>query len=186
MKKAILKTIILTLILFTVISCNDPVFYAVSQNRPILPPLIDGAAKKFVLFPDSNNVLNMFTASGRILWGYSTNNRPSYWLQFGTFSFIRDITATANYLYICHDSGGQGVLSRTNFKNAVEEHIFTSADVQAIFGAGDHLLISVREYNNYGIYFMPDSGSAQLLNNASDVSFGIIKGVAASPSGTGY
>jgi len=63
MKSFVKKILTLFSIVFLFSTCNDPVFFIVHEETPLLKPLIEGSPTNFVVFGDA-----MYVASGRFLF----------------------------------------------------------------------------------------------------------------------
>lgn len=97
MKKKLLIIFILVLTALSFVTCNDPVFYLISQEIPRVTPLVRGSPTDFVVFND-----NMYIASGRNLHYYKFNDPDSIrnnWNRISLNDNIIAIAATDKYLY---------------------------------------------------------------------------------------
>ncbi|MCL2210707.1 MAG: hypothetical protein FWB95_02160 [Treponema sp.] len=189
MKKTFLIIIIFTLIILNIGSCKDPIFFNISEEIEPNDPKISGSPTKFAV---SGNFL--WVASGKSLWRYSKTvdtgwcvcardkkgNLPSctcgrrYDMQF----WIRDITATETYLYLCmEDSNGKGVIRRMNYSSSpaqYEDIIIPSenADAQSIFALDKILFFSAMfvkdEKISYSYYFAEEPDSMSTLISVSE------------------
>jgi len=156
MKKNIV--LIMTLAVFTLASCNDPVFYTISQETPLQKPRIDGSPSKFVEFDGA-----MYVATGKSLYYYKDNK----WDRVVFQDWIRDIAATAEYFYVCIENSAAMLLrtnkidSNTNWDSIQSDNL----NVQKIFGVDNVLYISsitgtsTGNFPNYSIHNLLDSST---------------------------
>jgi hypothetical protein len=72
-------------------SCNDPVFYIISQEQPIATPYINGSPTNFVEYKN-----HLYVASGSIIYIYNGTR----WSQFSRpGGRVVQLAATTNWLY---------------------------------------------------------------------------------------
>jgi len=134
------------LLIFTAVSCNEPVFYNASIQIPLRPPLIDGSPSKLVKFDVDNS---MYAASGKVLYWFNDGD----WNHKNFPSWIRDIAATEKYLYVCMDKTLQ------RFDGSDWESIETGLNMQKIFGAKNYLYISSGA-SSFAINYISDADNA--------------------------
>jgi len=152
------KFLFLLLISIFFVSCNDPIFFTVSRELPPLKPIIGGSPSKMVLYSG-----NMYVASGKILYSYNGG-----WSNVRTFSWIRDIAATSNALYVCHEAGKNGVI--TNIFSG--EQLAAPGNVNSIFGTpnGPELYLSTSNNNGkFNIYEYNGSSFSLVISDVSDL-----------------
>jgi len=144
MKKTLKKIIILFSIIYLNISCNDPIFYIVYEETPLLKPYIQGSPTNFVVF-DSK----LYVGSGKKIFVYSKDaSNKSSWSEFDSpGGYIGCLTATSDSLYVQHD----GRITRYNSGN---KSAVSLSNVQSIYAAGNNLFAGVREGGNNGNDFV--------------------------------
>jgi hypothetical protein len=147
MKKIFLCFILITAIVFSLSTCNDPIFYYISTEDAPVPPLISGSPVGLVEL-DSK----FYVASGRSLFWYQGIQNGAYtgiWLGFFNFfpGMVYSVAATSTDLYVLHDgAGGNRVISKFN-----NETIFLGTSsypgykIWTLYAAGDELFIGVEE-----------------------------------------
>jgi hypothetical protein len=161
MKLKLIKLFIFAFIVLSLVACNDPVFYLVSQEVPLRKPKIGGSPSRFVEFNGK-----MYVATGRELFAYENDK----WHSRQFHSRIRDIAATDSFLYVCLDDANNmirrtsiGIIDELNNLNWQE--ISTSElNIQKIFGAGDNLLISAGS-SSFTVHYISGSSTAILPVN---------------------
>ena len=109
MKKRFLKTILLLAAFCALVSCNEPVFYAISQEVKPGSPLIVGAPTNFVYFNGA-----MYVASGKRLFMYGKVDGDVEWSRHPQpGGRIMCLAAAENFLYaLCYESGTRSELKR--------------------------------------------------------------------------
>jgi hypothetical protein len=164
MRKLFLAAICLCTALFVFQACNDPVFYAISQEVKPIEPRIKGSPTNFVFF---NNT--MFVASGkRLHWYKNTDDEPFGWDSENIIvpqpgGRITYLAATGNYLYaLCYDdsdSPSSAVIRRYNGSDSWEELSSTGnyGSLQSIYAAGGVLFIWAEESNNFVILYFDET-----------------------------
>jgi hypothetical protein len=180
MKKAFIITLITALVILLISSCNDPVFFHVSQDHPALEPMIPGSPTKFIEF---NNAV--YVASGNHLWNYTgtwsekievknpNSGEELFW--------IVDIAATASHLYIVvinHESKGELWRAPLGLVSWERVEGTTNLNVQSIFTANNVLFIGARvEENsittNNVYYFKDEPISSAIITNAPQILNGV-------------
>jgi len=182
MKKLILQLIFASFI-FTIVSCNDPIFFFVSEEEPPIKPRIEGRSTNFVekeyIFDNLEVIMDgvptilpptpvtvMFVAAGTTLHMYynyeyidteSNTIKRSVWGSEGLGSRVRFLAVTNKYLYACVEgSGSHGILKRKDYSAAEPQEwvdIIDVGNIQRIFGVGEHLYISTRSGSKSVINF---------------------------------
>jgi hypothetical protein len=161
MKKTLRYFFLFILVLITIVSCNDAVFYMVSQDEKMADPLISGSPTNFVVFKDY-----MYVASGSQLYRYK------YGIWDGDLTppggRIMQLAATNNFLYalcIVNDSTSVGVLKRTkNPASSDPDDAWTRIthtnfnNLQTIFEANGQLFICSRDGQSFSIFNLNDAG----------------------------
>jgi len=151
MKKTLIKLIILFSIVFVFVSCNDPIFFIVHQEIPILKPFIDGSPTNFVILNKT-----MYVASGKQIYSYS----GSSWSKWSKLDGrVVDLAVTSNSLYAIYlnsqDSGDGTIRNCTSGSN------LSLSNVQSIHAAGDVLFACTRNNDNkYSIHFRKEGASS--------------------------
>jgi hypothetical protein len=178
MRKQILKKILFTLIIFTLGSCNDPIFKTISQEVKQLEPHIKGSPTNFVVF---NN--KMYVASGTTLYRYdgTKSGKPGEgnWYDIlnvgnnGNIWQLAQINDTTMYA-LC-GRPGNNVIKRSNNGSAwVDISVPAEISVQRIYAANNELFIGAAGVNTYAIYrldgndflLLKETGN-RLLNGAA-------------------
>jgi len=149
MKKTLIKLLILFSIVFAFVSCNDPIFFIVHEEIPILKPFIDGSPTNFVTLGD-----NIYVASGKKIFIFRKNaNKWAKWNELD--GRIGGLAATNNSLYAFYlnskDSGGGRIRNCTSGSN------LSLSNVQSIHAAEDVLFACTRNDNNYTISYINDT-----------------------------
>jgi hypothetical protein len=142
------------IILFSIIlySCNDPIFFKVHEESPVLKPLIDGSPTNFVEYDNK-----LYVASGKKIFSYS-NNGWSEWKALD--DFVMCLAAAGSSLYALYLDNDNGKIRRYYNNGNSSENLNLSYNVQSIHASEDILFISVRDSgNSYTIYFRKE-GSA--------------------------
>jgi len=166
MKKTLLRIIILSLVIFYFDSCNEPIFFYVHEETPILKPAIDGSPINFAVLKNE-----MYVASGSKIFIYS-NNKWSEWKTLG--DYVMSLSAAGNSLYALYSDNDSGRIMR--YYNSIGEEVNLSGNVQSIHSSGNILFASVRnDDNNYTVFYR-EEGNADFLPLASASSS--LKGIA--------
>jgi len=146
MKKTFFNILILALVIFSLSTCTDPIFYMVSREVKQLEPKIAGSPSNFV---ELNGA--MYVASGRNIWQYENRS----WNCHGQDRWIAQLAATTTRLYALCDDGS--VIRSTSGTG-------TGISTEAIFAVGNVLF-----YNNgNSISYLDDSdNTGQIVANVS-------------------
>ena len=171
MKKIFLFYLVITCVIFSFSSCNDPIFFAVSQEDPPLSPLIGGSPARLIIINDE-----LFTASGRNLWRLKLNS-PSYeeWKRFRNDSWIWDITEVEGVLYICYESGNNAGISKVDSLDEDENKIISTVvntlnnNVQTLFSADNMLYYSARNSNGSSSIYAGSDPNTPILENVAEL-----------------
>jgi len=155
--KNILKILILFSIVFLIGSCNDPIFYTVFQETPILKPYIDGSPTNFAIFQNA-----VYVASGKKIFVY--NGKWSEWIKLGDrIGALAATNASLYAFYLENDNNGK-------IKNLTSGEILDLPFVKSIYADGDVLFVSVRtgadnsNADSYKVYYIKDgvAGSQEI------------------------
>jgi hypothetical protein len=175
MKKLILYIFLTSAFLF--VTCDDPVFYNISQEEKLLEPKIQGSPTNFA-------VLNgdMYVASGQYLYKYNgtdpAHSDRGLWKEtLNPEGRIFEIAVANNYLYVLFEKSGKGVLRTFNgiswgeLPESAEYNIRSIHSINDILfiGAGekiDSLCILYYDYDGNELRKIRDTGS-NLLNGAA-------------------
>jgi len=190
-------------LIFILSACNDPVFYAISEEVKPKEPLVKGSPSNFAVYNSC-----MYVASGENLFSYNIKNRakPDYWkIETRPGGNIIQIASTGSGLYVLcstdRNIDGKTVIKRYDKDNSSWAQIGGILDnyekIQNIFSAGDKLFIlatAKTTKNNifYDILYIDDSGAPNVLNiinpdarfENGDINSGEITGAAF--NGTSY
>ncbi|MCL2411940.1 MAG: hypothetical protein FWC97_09900 [Treponema sp.] len=155
-------------------SCNDPVFYRISEEIPLVPPLIRGSPSNFALFEDPHGSTNYYTyvATGRNLFRF----RENYWAEMtGNMALPNHITgviqlaATDDYLYaLCFRETSTAIIRElwrydgTNWTQ-ITGTIAPYTEMQTIFSANNRLFIGA---HRNGTVPDPDNHNRPVLYHA--------------------
>jgi len=143
------------LIIFILCTCNDPVFYAISQEIKPIEPRISGVPTNFVIFEG-----RMYVASGNALFSYNYNTGAAdpdkqYWKrETSPGGNILQIASTGGYLpggylyALCatdQSNDGRTIVRRYDKDNStwisMDGILNDYAKIQNIFAAGDVLFV---------------------------------------------
>ena len=150
------------------LSCNDPVFYLISQEVPKIEPLISGAPANFA--KDSGG--NIYTASGSSVFKYKNDswtkeNKPE--------GRIRQLAITDSFIYAVCDSGNNTpVLKRAALSDNLEwSSVSGINNVQTIFAIADTLYIHAQIVTGseikYTIYYLKDGSDFAAFTQQIDL-----------------
>ena len=92
--KTFLYTIIFVPVLLLTLTCSDDIFYTISREVPLIPPLIKGSPTNFI---DYNG--KMYVASERSLWDYDYLNSKK-WNHIKFDDHIVQLAATSYHMYM--------------------------------------------------------------------------------------
>jgi len=170
--KAVCFFIALTIILCT---CNDPVFFAVSEEVKPITPRIKGAPSNFAVYDGS-----MYVASGNNVFSYNINNRvkPDFWkIEARPEGNIIQIASTGANLYaLCatdNNNEGKTVIKCYDKNNSSWTKLGGILDdyvkIQNIYSANDVLFVlatakTTRNNIFYDILYIDNSGEPKVLN----------------------
>jgi len=168
MKTLLIKLLIFFSIVLSLGSCNDPIFYKVHEESPVLKPLIDGSPTNFAILNDE-----MYAASGKKIFVYSkNNNRWTKWKELD--NFVIHLAATGNSLYALYISNNNG-----RIKNCISGvDINLSGNVQSIYTSGKVLFVNVRNDNIYTTYYLEENNPSNLKEITGTNSNFVLNGVA--------
>ena len=147
-------------------ACNDPIFYAISQEVVPVDPRIEGSPTNFAVYKDS-----MYVASGSSIHIYKDKNWHKGDKPGGN---ILQIAATGNYLYaLCSQDQGSGTVSSVKRYNGTGwDELGGDTDsynmVQYIFAANDTVFIGAESSGVYNIFYVDDNvGAKEAVKNLS-------------------
>jgi len=162
MKKNIFLLIIIFSVLACVVSCNDPLFFIVHEETPILKPLIQGSPTNFVTLGTK-----MYVASGKQIWEYNGSSW-NIWKKLNDRIIRLAATNTTLYaLYLRNDNGQDG-----RIKNCINYVDLGLSNVQSIYAANNVLFACVGTTGAYTFYCSND-WSKPITTSSND-----LKGVA--------
>jgi hypothetical protein len=146
------------LVILLISSCNDPIFYLVSQEQPALEPIISGSPTNFVEFKTA-----VYVASGKSLWRYRNNSWNRFNVQPASDGsrWVADIAATVDNLYVVViNPDSKGELWRTTAPDASNPSwnrvVSNIGNVQSIFVANNTLFIceKIGDSNSYNVFYL--------------------------------
>jgi len=159
--KKLIKIIILFSIVFALVSCNDPIFFIVSEENPILKPFIDGSPTNFVEYNGE-----LYAASGKQIYSYN-GNKWSKWKNLnGRVVGLATADSSLYALYLFKD-GGDGRIKNCNSGSDLD-----LKNVQSIHASNDVLFYCVRNVGNdnkidYTIFYMDSSWIFRNIANSN-------------------
>jgi len=146
MKVYLLKLLTLFLVICSFDSCSDPIFHMVTQETPLIKPLIDGSPTNFAIF---NN--EMYVATGKKIFKYS-GNKWSTWKILD--DFVLDLASTSNSLYMLYINDKSGRIRRYDNSGNYTEEVNLSDNVQSIYTLDNILFACVRNNNTtYTVFY---------------------------------
>jgi len=165
-----LKLLFFFLIVFSLVSCNDAIFYMITLESPLLKPLIGGSPTNFVEY---NGKLHV--ASGKKIFSYGKNEQSGKieWSNWKTLRFfIANLATAGDSLYVLYLSNDSGKIMRYYKSGDSSDEVNLSGNVQSIHASGNILFASVRIIgNNYSFYYReegkPDFKEIPLENSNS-------------------
>jgi len=180
---------------FILCTCNDPVFYAISQEVKPIPPRIKGVPTNFAILEE-----RMFVASGQTLHTYNKGEEKPFWLKEtapggNILNIASTYTGAGGYLYaLCatdNNNDGKTVIRRFNKDDSSWTDIGGTENyskIHDIFAAGDILfaLATSPSTTFYNLYFSilyidnsyPDKASELFIAGTEQKDLGEINGAA--------
>ena len=170
MKIYLLKLLTLFLIIYSLGSCRNPIFYTVTQETPLIPPLIDGSPSNFAIL---NN--EMFVASGKTIFNFNENNKNNNgeiiwknWQSLDNFnenekiSYVAGLATTDNSLYALCLINDKGKIRRyykeaDSYKH--EDFNGPKYNFQSIYTSGNVLFACVRNDDRTYTVFYKEEGA---------------------------
>jgi hypothetical protein len=150
MKKLILCVFLTAAVLF--IACNDPIFFAISQEEKKLDPKIPGSPTNFTVFKE-----NLYVASGETLFIYQGTN-PDHkdrgiWLETvpKPGGQIFALAATNNSLYILYEETEKRVLRQSSDGLNWIEVLNLGHNIHSIYSINNQLFIGAGTLGNFYI-----------------------------------
>ena len=175
-KKYIIQSLFCFVFLLILCTCNDPVFYAISQEVKPIKPRIKGTPTNIVEYKSY-----MYVASGYTLYKYNSNTQP-YWSNMGSPSgrrILRLASANNNLYALCatdENITGQTVIYHyndsepANPKWVILSDSYKYTQIQSIYtagtGTGSRLFLYTKldkTTNNYKILYI-DAGTPSIIN----------------------
>jgi hypothetical protein len=150
-KNHLLKKILFVFFILTLDSCNDPIFYTISQEEKQLEPRIKGSPTNFVEFNG-----NVYVGSGTILYKYNDNGTISYnsatgdWSESTPGGIIKQLAATSSIMYALCEESKKFVLKQSS-DGSNWTNVSAPADIQSIYAAGSQLFIGAGTSGAYSI-----------------------------------
>jgi len=153
--KIFLKILIIFSIVFFIGACNDPIFYTVFQETPILKPFIDGSPTNFAVFNSA-----LYVASGKKIFVY--NGIWAEWKKLGDrVGALAATNASLFALYLENDSGNGRIINLTS--GTILSLPNPQSIVQSIHADGNVLFVSaiviINNIYSYKIYHRKDGDS---------------------------
>nr|AGS53157.1 hypothetical protein [uncultured bacterium contig00060] len=175
MKKQILILLPLIFIL-QISSCNDPIFYTISQEVKPLPPLIKGSPTNFVEYYGK-----MYVASGKTIYRYDHTYTSYYesrvgWTEIELDEHINQLAAANGSLYALCSESGNFVLRRFDGYNW--SVVYTGYNTLKIYAANNILFIGASYGDVLGPYNIL-SYDGSVIRILADTEYSLINGAAA-------
>jgi len=149
--KTFFKILFIFSIVFFFSSCNDPIFYTVFQETPILKPYIDGSPTNFAEFNYS-----LYVASGKKIFKYNGS-----WSEYTKLSDrVVTLAATSSSLYARYLQNDTG---NGRIRNVSSGATLSLSNVQSIHAVNNVLFASVRtsagdaSTASYDIYYKKEA-----------------------------
>jgi len=178
MKIYLLKLLTLFLIIYSLDSCRNPIFYTVTQETPLIPPLIDGSPSNFAIFKDE-----MYVASGKNIFKYGKNKQSECkWSKMDLSeeklgSSIVNLAATGNSLYAHYLDNNFGGIKRVIGKDNSNVDLEEPQYIQTIYASANVLFICARKSGEtYIIYYLNEddsSGNIKPINGIKSMLNGV-------------
>jgi len=178
MKIYLLKLLTLFLIIYSLDSCRNPIFYTVTQETPLIPPLIDGSPSNFAIFKDE-----MYVASGKNIFKYGKNKQSECkWSKMDLSeeklgSSIVNLAATGNSLYAHYLDNNFGGIKRVIGKDNSNVDLEEPQYIQTIYASANVLFICARKSGEtYIIYYLDEddsSGNIKPINGITSMLNGV-------------
>ena len=174
-----------TIFIFTLVSCNDPIFYTVSQEERPLKPLIAGPSTNFVEFENYMRV-----AAGGAIYSYRVhipgcpkNCDPKCKENWESFPAVNErilqLAVVGSKLYARLEKGR--IISFSNVSNALTldaaEITIPGQTIEGIYAANNNLFISTASGKTHSIYYLSGSTPTQ-ISPPSGHTFDMLVGVA--------
>ena len=179
MKIFLLKLLTLFLVVYSLNSCHEPIFYTVTQETPLIPPLIDGSPSNFVIFKNE-----IYVASGKNIFKYGKNEQSECkWSRMDLSgeklgSYIVNLAATDNSLYAHYLDNNYGGIRRFNGNGNSSGVVLEEPQyIQTIYASANVLFICARKSGNtYAIYYLDEdvpSGNIKEIKGITSMLNGI-------------
>jgi hypothetical protein len=156
MKVYLLKLFALFLIICSLVSCSDPIFYLITEETPLIKPLIDGSPTNFAVFDNE-----MYVATGKMIFNY----KGKKWAKFSGIlpdhNFIIQLASTDTSLYALYISGSNGRIRRFfddgNLDGYTDVDVNLSGNVQSIYTLDNTLFACVRNNTTYTVFYKKEA-----------------------------
>jgi len=183
----LLKLLTLFLIIFYLGSCSDPIFYTVTQETPLVKPLIDGSPSNFAKF---NNEIYVATGKKIFKYGKSADSSKCEWSRVKNLDdeklggYVVRLAATDNSLYALYlsdsSSNSFGEIKYTFYLDGVDEKgkpiikngkgisSYNQQFIQSIFTPENTnvMFICARKSDNtYTIYYLDEDDPSFEIND---------------------
>jgi len=176
MNKTLIKIIIIFSIVSALVSCNDPIFFIVHEEIPILKPLIDGSPTNFVKYDGK-----LYVASGKQIFSYDGSSWSKWKKLDGRIGGLAATDSSLYALYLSGDTGNGRVINLTSgaalaLSNVQSIHadrnvLFVSVRISANQSSVDSYEIHCRKEGDSGFKKIPlektDSWLAGVASNSS-------------------
>jgi len=179
MKIYLLKLLTLFLIIYSLNSCRNPIFYTVTQETPLIPPLIDGSPSNFVEY---NKALHV--ASGNNIFKYGINNQSECkWSKMDLSNeklgnYIVSLAATDNSLYVHYLGNNSSGIRRFNEKDGNSSVGINLQLIQSIYAYKNILFICIRNSDTYTINYLYENDPSVIKEVTDSKSTSVLIGVA--------
>jgi len=156
MKVYLLKLLTLLLIILSLGSCSDPIFYLITEETPLIKPLIDGSPTNFAIFDNE-----MYVATGKMIFNYNGKKWAKFSRIMPDHNFIIQLASTDFSLYALYMSGSSGRIKRFydngNPDGYSDEEVNLSGNVQSIYALNNILFACVRNNTTYTVFYKKES-----------------------------
>jgi hypothetical protein len=169
-KKYVIRILFYLSLVIVLCTCNDPIFYMISQEVAPIEPRIKGSPTNFAVYGG-----NMYVASGRNLYSYKDG---SWDKQNSPGGIIRQVAATTTSLYVLCAPNNELSTVIWSYNGTLWSPQAGPRIIQSIFVAGN-TLFAYEGSGPYTILYLSGSGLTQL-----ETTKGYLTGVAY--DGTNY
>jgi len=156
MKRKLQCVILTVIVVFTTVTCIDPVFFAISQEVEPRDPIVKGSPVNILVFSNA-----LYTASGKNVYRYKKATKWEKIIDQPNKGIITHLAVSGTSLYALYKSDNKKELEIWSFDGTDWNELDKNSKFCSMYGNGGAIFVGVYD-GSYKIFFIDENDNGKI------------------------